>query len=219
MRGGREGAMSDNSEGEPGPGRRRGRPPSTSRAQIERLAITMFLDRGFDETTVDEIALQAGIGRRTFFRYFSSKNEVPWGDFDANISRMRGLLRELPADRGVLDALREAVLDFNRVDAREAPWLRRRIRLILTVPALQAHSMLKYGQWRQAVAEFAAERLGTDPADLVPQAVGWAALGVSIAAYEQWLAHPETELADLLDHAYRQLAIGFDEGASVLAAG
>ena len=211
--------MTDSSETGPGPGRRRGRPPSTSRAELERLAITLFLERGFEETTVDDIAAEAGIGRRTFFRYFSSKNEVPWGEFDANISRMQVLLEQLPAERGVLDALREAVLDFNRVDAREAPWLHRRMRLILTVPTLQAHSMLKYGQWRQAVADFVAERLGADPADLVPQAVGWAALGVSIAAYEQWLAHPEHDLAELLDRAYRQLALGFDEGAPVLATG
>jgi TetR/AcrR family transcriptional regulator, regulator of mycofactocin system len=189
--------------------RRRGRPPSTSRAELERLTLELFLDNGFDNTTVEDVATAAGIGRRTFFRYFASKNDVPWGDFDANLDRMRGLLAALPDHLPVLEALRTAVLDFNRVDAAEAPWLRRRMQLILTVPALQAHSMIKYAEWRQAVAEFVAARTGTAPTALAPQAVGWAALGVSIAAYEQWLADPDADLSELLDAAYRNLATGF----------
>jgi mycofactocin system transcriptional regulator len=194
----------------PAGARRRGRPPSTTRAELEHLTIELFLERGFEETTIDDIATRARIGRRTFFRYFASKNDVPWGEFDEGLDRMRGLLADLPAHLPVLEALRTAVLDFNRVDDDEAPWLRRRMQLILTVPALQAHSMIKYAQWRQAVAEFVALRTDTDPAGLGPQSVGWAALGVSIAAYEQWLADPTADLHALLDAAYRGLALGFE---------
>jgi mycofactocin system transcriptional regulator len=190
--------------------RRRGRPPTTTPAELEHLTIELFLERGFEETTIDDIATRARIGRRTFFRYFASKNDVPWGEFDAGLDRMRGLLAAIPTDRPVLDALRTAVLDFNHVDEAEAPWLRRRMQLILTVPALQAHSMIKYAQWRQTVAEFVALRTGADPTSLGPQSVGWAALGVSIAAYEQWLADPAGDLDALLDAAYRALAVGFE---------
>lgn len=192
--------------------RRRGRPPSTTRAEIERLSIDLFIARGFDETTIDDIAAEAGISRRTFFRYYASKNDVPWGDFDSHLHRMRSMLAALPADVPTLDGLRRAVLDFNRVDDAEAPWLRRRMQLILTVPALQAHSMIRYAQWRQTIAEFVVARSGTDAAGLVAQSVGWAALGVSIAAYEQWLADPDGDLSDLLDRAYRGLATGFGAG-------
>jgi TetR/AcrR family transcriptional regulator, regulator of mycofactocin system len=202
-----------------GPPPRRGRPPSTTRSDLERLALDLFVSRGFEQTTVDDIATRAGIGRRTFFRYFASKNDVPWGDFDQNMNRMRALLAALPSDLAVLDAVREAVLDFNRVDDAESPWLRRRMRLILTVPTLQAHSMIRYAQWRQVVAEFAAERLRQHPTGLLPQAVAWAALGVSIAAYEQWLADPDAELAVLLDLAYRRLAAGFEPSIAALGTG
>jgi mycofactocin system transcriptional regulator len=195
--------------GAAGGARRRGRPPSTTRAELERLSIDLFLTRGFEETTVDDIAAEAGIGRRTFFRYFASKNDVPWGDFDAGLIRMRGLLADLPDDVPTLDGLRTVVLDFNRVDAAEAPWLRRRMQLILTVPALQAYSMIKYAQWRQEIAAFFAARHGLEPAELTSQAVGWAALGVSIAAYERWLADPDADLSGLLDQAYRGLSLGF----------
>ena len=54
------------------PGRRR----VTSREELEQAAFTLFAARGFDATTVDEIAAAAGIGRRTFFRYFPSKESL-----------------------------------------------------------------------------------------------------------------------------------------------
>ncbi len=57
------------------------RPPSTSREGLSAVGIELFRERGFDETSVDEIAEAAGIARRTFFRYFPSKNAVPWGRF------------------------------------------------------------------------------------------------------------------------------------------
>ena len=63
------------------PGRKR----VTSRAELEQTAFALFAERGFEQTTVDEIAAAAGIGRRTFFRYFPSKNDVPWGAFEAEL--------------------------------------------------------------------------------------------------------------------------------------
>ena len=60
---------------------RQGRPPVTSRAELERIALDLFIRQGFTETTLDDIAAAAGIARRTFFGYFSSKNDVVWGDF------------------------------------------------------------------------------------------------------------------------------------------
>src|SRR4051812_41921439 len=62
-----------------------GRPPVSSRAAIERVAFTLFARQGFDETTVEDIAAAAGISRRTFFRYFASKNDVVWGEFDRGL--------------------------------------------------------------------------------------------------------------------------------------
>src|ERR1700733_4483234 len=68
---------------------RAGRKPVTSRADLEHVAFDLFDRQGFERTTVDDIARAAGIGRRTFFRYFPSKNAVPWGTFAGHLAKPR----------------------------------------------------------------------------------------------------------------------------------
>ncbi len=186
-----------------------GRAPATTHSELSHLALQMFLDRGFDETTVDEIARAAGIGRRTFFRYFASKNDLPWGDFDSLLSAMRAQLRSLPPETPLMDAIRVAVIEFNRFPDAELPFHRERMRLLLNVPSLVAHSTLRYAAWRQVIAAFAAERLGSDPDTLEPQSIAWACLGLCLAAYEQWLSQDDADLPRLLDEAFQRLDSAF----------
>jgi len=185
-----------------------GRPPATTRAQIERAAFALFADRGFDDTTVDDIAAAAGISRRTFFRYFGSKNDVVWGEFDRGLDHFRAVLAASDPTQTWPDALREAVVDFNSLDPALVPLHRDRMELILHVPALQAYATLMYARWREVVTAFVAERTGCKPVELLPRLVGHTALAAAVAAYEQWLAEPGTPLADLLDQAMRHLSHG-----------
>ena len=67
------------------PASRLGRRRSTTREHISDVAIELFAARGFDEVSVDDVAQAAGIARRTLFRYYASKNAIPWGDFDAHL--------------------------------------------------------------------------------------------------------------------------------------
>lgn len=189
--------------------RRTGRRPVTSRFEIEHIALAMFSEQGFDETTVDDIAQAAGIGRRTFFRYYASKNDVAWGAFDEQLVRMRAVLAAQPGELPVVECLRRAVLEFNYVEPDEQPWHRRRLRIILETPALQAHATLRYTAWRQVVADFVAERRGDPASELVPQSLAHACLGVCLAAYERWLTDEALELADILDRVFRSLADGW----------
>ncbi len=204
-----EGVMA---ETDPEPTARPGRRRSTSHDELERVAFALFGRDGFDATTVDDIARAAGIGRRTFFRYFDSKNDVVWGDFDAHLGRMRARLRARPTDEPLTEAIRTAVVEFNRVEPEERPRHRARLELILRVPALQAHSTLRYADWRAVVADFAAERLGAPVTSLWPQTLAHATLGIALAAYEQWLSTDDatTDLTTLLDHALTALTTGFD---------
>jgi TetR/AcrR family transcriptional regulator, regulator of mycofactocin system len=187
----------------------RGRPPGTSRDAVGRTALELFDERGFDDTTIEEIAEALGVSRRTLFRYFSSKADTVWGDFDWVLDRLRVCLRETSPDEPLMEALGRAVVESNRYRDEDLPELRIRMRLITRVPALQAHSMLRYADWRQVVAEFVAGRLGQKPGDLIPQTIAHVALGTSMAAFVVWVDDPERDLAETLEEAYRLLASGF----------
>ena len=199
------GSLAGHGAGSGHPGRRR----ITSRDELEQTAFALFAAQGFEATTVDEIAAAAGIGRRTFFRYFPSKNDIPWGAFEDELDRMRVRLKACPPEVPLMDAIRLALIDFNRVEPAQVPLHRRRMELILRVPALLAHSTLRFAAWRAVIAEFAAERTGRRPDDLAPQAIAHAVLGVAVAAYEQWLDDEDAELGALLDAAMRQLGAAF----------
>jgi TetR/AcrR family transcriptional regulator, regulator of mycofactocin system len=186
-----------------------GRRRITSRAELERVALDLFSSRGFDETTVDDIAAAAGIGRRTFFRYYASKNDAVWGDFDAQLAQLRTWFDECGRDVPLMDAVHAAVVTFNRLPKDQEPWHRRRMALILTTPALQAHSTPMYARWRAVIAEFAAGRTGARAEDLLPQLIAYAALGAAVAAYDQWLRDEDAELEPLLDVAMGELQRGF----------
>src|SRR5829696_3107104 len=85
-----------------------GRRRSTTTDHLSNVAIDLFVARGFDEVSVDDVAHAAGIARRTLFRYYPSKSALPWGDFDAHLDHMRDLLNELEPDVPVGEALRAA---------------------------------------------------------------------------------------------------------------
>src|ERR1700739_5054689 len=74
------------------PQSRAGRRRSTTPHHITDVAIELFTARGFAEVSVDDIAHAAGISRRTLFRYYASKNAIPWGEFDTHLAHLRELL-------------------------------------------------------------------------------------------------------------------------------
>jgi len=178
---------------------------------VTRTALELFAERGFDETTVDDIADALGVSRRTLFRYFASKNDMVWGDFDWVLERLRRALQATPPEVPLHEALGRAVVESNRYEDEQLPELRIRMRLITGVPALQAHSALRYAEWREVIAVWLAERLGCRPGDLVPQTVAHAALGTSMAAFLVWVDDPSSDLVANLDAAYRLLGQGLHE--------
>lgn len=185
-----------------------GRPPSTTHEEIAAVALDLFARRGFEATSVADIAAAVGVERRTIFRYFPSKNDIVWGSFDAVIELLRGYLEEADETEPLVDALRRAAVLSNSYPDEQLPELRIRMTLITTVPALQAHSMLRYDAWRRPIAEWAAVRRGESPDDLGPELISRAALGASMAAFHRWVNHPGEDLGGCLDAAYRLLGEG-----------
>jgi mycofactocin system transcriptional regulator len=185
-----------------------GRRRSTTTDHISNVAIDLFTAKGFDEVSVDDVAEAAGIARRSLFRYYPSKNALPWGDFDVHLEHMRELLNGVDPDVPIGEALRTALLAFNSFDEQETARHRQRMRVILETAALQAYSMTMYAGWRAVVAAFVAQRIGARAEGLVPRTAAWTMLGVALSAYETWLADESVSLTQALGDAFDTVSIG-----------
>ena len=151
---------------------RRGRPSGTSRRELELIALRLFADQGFDSTTIEQIAAEAGVSKRTFFRYFGSKASVLWSEFDHEVDVIRAALAEVPAGVPMMDAIRRAVVAANHYGPQDVTELRMRMNLIGSVPALQSSAAVHYDAWERAISDFAATRIGQSADSLYPLTVG-----------------------------------------------
>ncbi len=191
------------------PAARRGRPPGTSAREFELIALRLFTEQGYEETTVGQIAAAAGVSRRTFFRYFDSKAAVLWYEFDGEVESLRAEFSRVPPEMALMDAIRQVVVGVNRYRAQDVPELRTRMHLIGSVPALQASAAPHYDAWERAVSDFAAARLGQQADPLYPLAIGRTTLAAARAAFDQWVARADADLTVYLDAALAALAAGF----------
>jgi mycofactocin system transcriptional regulator len=200
---------------EPDARRRRGRPSGTSARELELVALQLFTERGFDETTVEDIAAAAGISKRSFFRYYESKTDVLWNEFDTEVATIRRLLAEAPSEVPVMEAVRRAVLEANHYRAEDVAELRMRMSLLSAVPDLVASSALHYDAWERAISDYVAGRSGQPADSLYPLAVGRSVLASCRAAYDRWASRADADLTVYLDAALTALAAGFGDDVLV----
>jgi mycofactocin system transcriptional regulator len=180
-----------------------------TRARIEQSALDLFTAQGFEQVTIDEIADAAGISRRTFFRYVTAKADAVWGDFDAHVLRLEAMLAATAGDQSVLASICAAYVEVNDYATADLSMLRQRMRLILTEPALQAHSQVRYAAVDRVVAAHVARRTGVRPDALLPRLVATSTRAAATTAFEVWLADGRSTLAAALHEAFDELAAGF----------
>jgi len=160
---------------------RRERKKRQTRAALEQAALRLFAEKGYDQTTVEDIADAADVAVRTFFRYFQSKQHILFGDFAHQIAaRLAGMLAGRPAGEPVLVSVR-AVLDAIEPAPGEEQEIMLRLRMMEERPALMGTYLTVMEQMHCAVAEFVGERVGRAPEDFYPQMV--AAAAVAAAKY------------------------------------
>ncbi len=188
-----------------------GRPPATTHSDLARVAVQLFAQRGFDETTVDDIVEAAGVGRRTFFRYFATKSSVLWNDFDEHVQEMTAVLAATSDDVPMMTAIRHAVVTVNSYGPADLPDLRLRTAMIGSVPALQASATLHYARWEQVVADFVAARTGLPGDSLLPRTVGRCVLAACRSAFEEWAMQGSGLLGGYLTATLRSLEHGFPQ--------
>ena len=196
---------------------RRGRPPGTSRRTLALIALRLFTEQGFEETTIEQIAAEAGVSRRTFFRYFDSKASALWGEFDSEVDVIRAALAKVPDQVPMMDAIRQVVVAANHYRAEDVPELRARMNLIGSVPALASSATVHYDAWERVVSEFVGARTGQPPWSLYPLVVGRSTLAACRAAYDRWSARADADLTVYLDAALTALATGFAAGGPAFA--
>ena len=195
--------------------------------ELSEAALQLLALKGFDAVTVDEIAATAGVSKRTFFRYFASKEDVVV-QFLAHLGE--GIRQELagrPADEQPSVALRHAVWAAMAVCAGQgepgdhgdrgdpgvhAERVLRVVQLILGTPALRARFLEHQGQWREELAAELGRRLGLDPAvDLYPQLAAGMALTAFDAVLQRWSGSGGVvDPAALTSRAFAALAPALD---------
>lgn len=197
----------------PRPGLRERRKALTA-SELEAAAYRLFGERGFDNVTVDDIAAEADVSRRTFFRYFASKEDVLLADHFVQLARLREAMASRPDDEPIVTALRNAVLTLTTDFEERKEKVVIRARLMRDTPSLQARSLVHQKLWEDAMQEMVADRLGVDPVkDLRPGVVAAAALAAMRVAFTLWLTAGcdgdvialTTEALDLLDGGLGQL--------------
>ena len=191
------------------PGRRE-RKKLETRTALEAAALWLFAERGYEQTTVDDIAEAADVAVRTFFRYFQSKQHVLFGDVALGIAaRLRTALRERPAKETPVEAVRAALGAMELDDAEQQRQVLDRLRLLQRLPELGGTYHLLFQQLHDVIAEEVAERTGKPVADLHPQLLAAAATGALKAALTVFeVSGGRRQLAELRDKAYTLLTAG-----------
>ncbi len=181
-------------------------PPVPIRERTRRLVQTeltsvaqdLFVAQGYDGTTVDQIAAAAGMSKRTFFRYFPSKDDLVIGKYDLFADRMAEALDERPADEPVWESLRrvfDITLDYVQDDHQRAR-NETMDEIVRSTPQLYARYLEKMQRVQELLIGRVALRLTDreyDPSDPRPAAIVGAAFACMQAARQAWFASDRSE--------------------------
>lgn len=180
--------------------------------ELTEAALQLLALKGFDAVTIDEIVTEAGVSKRTFFRYFASKEDVVVQFLADMGTGIRSGLAARPAEEPPSVALLRAVWIPLGECADHGDRALRVVRLILGTPALLARFLERQAQWRDDLAQEVAERQGLDAEDdFYPVMAAGMALNAFDAVLHRWSAGDGAESpAGLLDRAFAVIAPALD---------
>ena len=175
------------------------------RDAIWDAAVNLFSEKGFDETTVDDIAQASGVSRRSFFRYFSSKNDLMAHSIVSYGTALADAIHACPRTHSRSEVFRETV---RTVAQQSAPGSRTRkiMRIAAKYPAAREAQLTRLAEIQEHVAEVFAERLGiSSPGDPRPHLLAGLTLTALSATFRMWFHGDGQDIAVIADRVLDQL--------------
>lgn len=185
----------------------RERKKQKTRSAIQREAMRLFQEQGYDATTVEQIAEAAEISQSTFFRYFPTKEDVVLlDDYDPVIAQM---ITERPAGEPAVTSVRLAMLEAMRVVfAEDQELVRDRISFMLSVPAIRARMFEQATGTQDMFCDVLAKRSGRDPDSFEIRVAAGSIVGALNTAVWYWTQHPDVSLDELAGRALELVESG-----------
>src|SRR5208283_4260076 len=199
--------MSNISPAEKAPGGLRERKKAKSRAIIQQQAMRLFTEKGYEATTVEQIAEAAEVSPSTFFRYFPTKEDVVL--YDSLDPVLLEAMRTQPAELSPIQAIRSTFrVIFSQLPREEQEMMWQRGNLIRSTPELRSRMLDDLVRTIQTIGEIVAARVGRPVDDFAVRAFSGAVIGAAMAA---WLTTPDIrpeETFQLMDDALAFMEAG-----------
>ncbi|MFF5234800.1 TetR family transcriptional regulator [Dactylosporangium sp. NPDC000521] len=174
------------------------------RDELTEAALRLLAIQGFEETTIDQMAAAAGVSRRTFFRYFQSKEDVIIERLSDLGRRLTATLAARPAPEPPAAALQHTLRTFTDTFREHPEKSRRLTKIMVTTPPLLARYLERQVTWRAALSTELATRIGTDPTtDPRPAVLVAVAFAAFDTALMRWVEQdPAPDLDTLLSTCF-----------------
>src|SRR5262245_9381054 len=187
----------------------RERKKQRTRQALRQAALELFLERGFEATTIADITAAADVAPRTFFSYFQAKEDVVLDEGPQRFERLLQTLRQRPDGEPLLAAFRRIALKIAGDMQTQTDQQRALARVIRGSPALQARIRDQMGAWEERLAAVIADERGADPDDLASHVVAAALIGLLRSVQRVAVAaEMQLDLPALMDHALDLLDSG-----------
>jgi AcrR family transcriptional regulator len=187
------------------PGRRERKKLATRQALMD-AALRLVADRGLEQVTVEDISEAADVATRTFFNYFSSKEEALLGNAPEKAATVHRLVVDRPATESPLEAVYQVLRELTLQQARRREELLLRQQVIERHPGLLARQLGMYASFERALTAAVAERLGAPADALYARVLATAAVAAARAAVSSWMADQgRRPLVTMVDTAFLHL--------------
>jgi AcrR family transcriptional regulator len=177
------------------------------RGELASAAWDLFGKKGYESTTVAEIAAAAGVSRRTFFRYYASKEEVLTATSDDLAEAMLAAMAGRPRDEPPLVSIERALVPVLVAQLKAADRSRTIIRLLRESRTLRRAMLERHALMEERLATLLADRLGADPTkDSTPALLAFVARAMMDTAFNVWYDQGRKDIAGLVAELFAILA-------------